>query len=163
VSGMSSGSDGVVGLSSSTDSGHAGVHGRNTGSGPAVFAEGSLYVTGPFLGNVGQNAGAPFPRPAYDSGWQQLPDGWASIELDPGLPVGQYNNRNFVIDMQTRSSSGLTTNWGIGGSDEAFDHPDWLFTRGVWYVILTDNRIRVVNGLHEDYVKTVRVRIWVYR
>lgn len=156
VTGSSSGNDGVFGVSTSPDSGDAGVHGRNTSSGPAVLAEGNLHVTGAFIGNVGQNHGAPFPRPAYDSGWLQV-DGWKPIELDPGLPVGQYDSRDFVVDLQ-RQYNALATNRGIGGDEE-----NATLTRGMAYEILPDNRIRIVNGSLDDYLKTVRVRIWVYQ
>lgn len=166
VTGMSSGSDGVVGVSTSADSGHAGIHGRNTGSGPAVFSEGSLYLTGSFIGNMGLIGGAPFPRPAYDSGWQQIPEHSCPIEigmhhhfhhsvyLDPGLPVDQYDNQKFVIDLQTQDFNRMTTNLGVGSQEE---------NKQVYYWINNNNSI----GVHvEDCavdVQYVRVRIWVYR
>lgn len=165
VTGTSSGSDGVVGLSTSTDSGHAGVDGRNTGSGPAVFADGSLYVTGPFIGNIGVASGTRFPRPAYDSGWQEIHgSGPRTITLDPGLPVGNYDNKDFVIDMQTLSASGLTTNASIGldRDNDEFVGQTRHDSYGVWYRIETDNKITVVIADDEDS-SAVRVRVWVYR
>jgi hypothetical protein len=58
VTGRSSGNDGVVGVTSSTLPGNAGVRARNEGSGPAIFSEGDLYVTGALRGNVGARSTA---------------------------------------------------------------------------------------------------------
>lgn len=50
-------------------SGNTGLLG---GSDYAVKAEGDLIVTGAYRGPIGPNNGAPFPRPAYDSGWRAI-------------------------------------------------------------------------------------------
>jgi hypothetical protein len=93
AAGRSDDNDGVLGSTSSQNASRAGVHGRNTGPGPAVFAEGGLHVTGSFTGNRGGNQGAPFPRPAWDSGWVNL-----GPATDDDLHITLYHNLGGNID-----------------------------------------------------------------
>ena len=149
VTGRSAGRDGVLGVTTSSDAGHAGVHARNEGSGPAVYSEGDLYVTGAVYGNIGPAQGAPFPRPAFDSGWVQV-DGGAEFDLgvDLYLPTSSYDNDNFVIDMQTRVLK--ASNHGVGMAD------------GVYYLINNDNSIHV--SVDENaWASEIRLRVWYYR
>ncbi len=59
-------------------------------------SNGDLYVTGHYRGGIGPNGGAPFPRPAYDSGWVNIP-GDTEMLMDTGLPPPTYSNDNFFI------------------------------------------------------------------
>jgi hypothetical protein len=95
VRGESSGSNksGVYGVSNQADG--YGVYGRNTGGGYGVYSNGDLYVTGRYRGGIG-NGGAPFPKPAYDSGWVNIP-GNTEMLMDTGLPPPTYSNDNFFI------------------------------------------------------------------
>ncbi len=141
VTGRSGGNHGVAGYSSSQNSSHAGVYGRNTGAGPAVMAEGDLHVTGAFTGNIGANQGAPFPRPAWTSGW---------IKLDPGE--------------QTTLTHDLGGNWGnyVVQIDE-----DWGGNNGItnfamgYFESLNDRTIKLVLKSDAPFWLAVRARIWV--
>ena len=111
VRGESSGSNksGVYGVNNQSDG--YGVYGRNTGGGYGVYSNGSLrvdgdiYVTGAYKGGIGPNGGAPFPRPAYDSGWVNIP-GNTEMLMDTGLPPPTYSNDNFFIYLR-----GKVNNW----------------------------------------------------
>ncbi len=70
VIGRSDNKDGVLAVTLSTNPGHAAIWARNEGTGPALAAEGELHVTGRIRGNYNARQGAPFMRPAYDSGWK---------------------------------------------------------------------------------------------
>ena len=111
VKGESSGSgrSGVYGVSHQSDG--WGVYGSNTGGGFAVYSNGNLHVhgnlevTGAHRGGIGPNGGAPFPRPAYDSGWVNIP-GDTEMLMDTGLPPPTYSNDNFFIYLR-----GKVNNW----------------------------------------------------
>ena len=111
VRGESSGSNksGVYGVNNQSDG--YGVYGRNTGGGYGVYSngnlrvDGDLYVTGACKGGIGPNSGAPFPRPAYDSGWVNIP-GDTEMLMDTGLPPPTYSNDNFFIYLR-----GKVNNW----------------------------------------------------
>ena len=113
---------------------------RSSGDAPAVRCEGDLVVTGgKFRGNLGPNGGAPFPRPAFDSGWRDtLGNSWRQVYTN--LSPSTYNNDNFVIDLMGRSS-------GFAGGNG----PD------LSYYIWPDNSLIVYfNSNYSQF----RVRIW---
>lgn len=156
ITGRSDNNDGLLGVSTSANAGHAGVHARNEGAGPAVYSEGHLFVTGGFRGNIGPNGGAPFPNPAYDSGW-------VSITTDKTLTLTHGiggNAENYVVDMMFRydafGSSHIQNN-GIGG--DGYDNK----YHGAYWSDLTNQQITVVRMAHDAYVSRVRIRIWVYQ
>lgn len=163
IYGWSQNRHGVVGVTQSTATNEAGVFAANQGNGPAIYSDGALYVAsggvfiaggdlhaqGAFTGNIGGD-GAPFPRPAFDSGW---------IEVDPGadfwlgvgstLPPAQFDNSNFVIDVTTKVGTS-STNQDVGG--------------GVHYWLYSNNDIEVrVNSEVTDLITHVRLRVWYYR
>jgi hypothetical protein len=111
-------------------------------NGNAIEAHGDLYVDGAYKGGIGPNGAAPFPRPAYDSGWVSVPAG-TYIDLDTGLAPPTYSNDNFFIVLRAR----LNYEWqpvNIGTNSNL--------------VILTDNKIRVLN----DTGVTWQIKLWVW-
>jgi hypothetical protein len=161
VTGRSDATDGVVGITTSTAAGAAGVHASNTGGGKdaiAIYSDGDIYATGAFRGNLGPGGGAPFPRPAWDSGWFSLARG-ETRTLTHG--IGGDTDK-YVIDMQSRSRG-----WGSIGLNnlgQGFDSSDDGQT-GYIYSGVTASTIDVKRG-NDDAVaefNEYRVRIWVYR
>ena len=161
VTGRSEGADGVVGVTTSSNAGSAGVHARNEGTGPAIFSEGNLYVTGDFSGNIGPSNGAPFPKPAFDSGWVSTGEGAIfTLGVSQYLPASEYSNQNFVIDMQTKYTSGYISNAGVTPWDPGLMGDPG---RGSDYKILSNNDIEVTVHYNEQYVDWVRIRVWYYK
>jgi len=118
-----------------TNSGNAGSLG---GSNYGVKSEGDLVVDGndaAFRGTIGPNNGAPFPRPAYDSGWLSGVGDYVTLYHDIGGNVD-----NYVVDVQEKAS------------DAGLAHRH--------YDSLTTNTIQVYTYTYDDYRN--RVRIWVY-
>ncbi|NIR47042.1 hypothetical protein GWO43_01000 [candidate division KSB1 bacterium] len=152
VTGRSENKDGILGVTTSSNAGHAGVHARNTGAGPAVYSEGDVYVTGKYYGDVGPSQGAPFSRPAFDSGWVEVDPGelgYFSIPfgVDQYLPTNRYNNDNFFVDLMTKDS-------GFAGNDHVGDE--------ISYSIESNNSILVHIG-DADYLAFlthIRIRVW---
>ena len=153
VVGLGSGAgDGMLGRS---DNG-TGVHGRSA-SGTAVFAEGDLAVTGAYRGRITSesgNDGAPFPRPAFDSGW---------------VSVGQGNNRaiehgiggdpdDYVVDMEFRNDD-LGRNIAAHGGDLR----STTATFGAYWYSLGAQYIAVHRNADDVAAAEVRIRIWLVR
>ena len=128
--------------------GTAGVYGYGS-SGAAVYSEGDLVVTGAYRGNIGSNNGAPFPRPAYNSGW---------------IAMGQVDRR--------------VLNHGLGGNpDDYFVYmcfktappPAGLGIHQVYYgqeIVwreLTNSSIAVERHANSSGTQDIRVQIWVIR
>jgi hypothetical protein len=164
VYGWSQNRHGVFGVSHSTSTGHAGVYGVSYGAGPAMYSDGRLYVAsggvfiaggdlhvagGAFTGNIAGD-GAPFPRPAFDSGWINVePPATVPLGVSGSLPSAQYNKDNFVIDLMTRNS-GYPSNEYVGSE--------------VYYIVEGDNDITVeVTSGAPEWVTQIRLRIWYYR
>ncbi|UCE18045.1 MAG: hypothetical protein JSV84_14450 [Gemmatimonadota bacterium] len=158
VSGRSTNNMGVVGWSTHdtgvygrSDNSY-GVHGRSDGD-AAVYAEGDLFVTGEYRGDIGPNNGAPFPRPAYDSGWRTIAQGETqtlnhNIGGDPD---------NYVVDLQFKGSS--------GGAHQMYYGLDWDtkdYSTGGYWRDLTVTSISVYRGGDDTTISKIRVRIWVY-
>jgi hypothetical protein len=124
-----------------------GVWASNAG-GTAVYADGDLVVTGEVRGFHGDNHGAPFPRPAFDSGWVSISPG-QSIGLTHGIG-GDVDD--YVVDMTFDDSF-----WGVnavffgGGADHL----------GARWQGLTDERITVHRLRDDENAEQVRIRIWV--
>ncbi len=135
--------------------GNVGI-GTATPSGKLHVAGGDFVVTGSgaYRGDIGPNNGAPFPRPAYDSGWMALGAGQDTLLYhNLGAP-----SDNYVVDMQFRDG-GMGANprsiQGLGGDLESGG--DF----GAYWGGLTASEIRVVKGANHAPDST-RVRIWVY-
>ena len=159
VRGLSSTGDGVRGESSGTNksgvygvnnqSDGYGVYGRNTGGGYGVYSngnlrvDGDLYVTGACKGGIGPNGGAPFPRPAYDSGWLDI-SGNSEILLNTELPPPTYSNDNFFIYLR-----GKVNNW------------EFVPFANLQAEIESDNKIEVYNS--GSGACQFRLQVWYIR
>ncbi len=134
-------------------SGNAGI--GTTSPDAKLEVNGDLKVTGAYKGDIGPNNGAPFPRPAYDSGW-------VSIEQDVGKMIWHNiggNVSNYVVDMQFKDTSGAgagINNGGFGGYGS-----DNKYFGGFWYG-LAANAIYVRRYPDDSNLDQVRIRIWVY-
>jgi hypothetical protein len=113
--------------------------------------DGDLKVTGAYKGNISSSSGsdgAPFPRPAYDSGWQSISQGgYKTVTHNIGGNVD-----NYVVDMQFKVSITGINNCGFGG-DGSYG--------GRWQGLTTSN-ITVFRGPNDNFLDQVRIRIWVY-
>lgn len=121
--------------------------------------DGDLKVTGAFKGNISSSSGstgAPFPRPAYNSGWQSIsPGGALTLVHNIGGNVDEY-----VVDLQFKDDDGWgINNIGIGGV--YFRNNDSY--RGAYWRSLTSNEIKVYRHSDDIWADKVRVRIWVYK
>lgn len=174
VSGHSTDSPGVMGISVSDygvygqSTNGDGVHASNSSSGNQAYLGGSDYAlktdgdiyieSGAVRGNIGPNNGAPFPRPAYDSGWILVPPD-STIFLIHG--VGG-NANNYFVDMQFNGVGGVS-NHRIGGDTYYLPPLGERKGNGMSYHGLTSDQIRITNydtyGTTDEYV---RIRIWVY-
>jgi hypothetical protein len=114
---------------------------------------GDLKVTGAYRGNIGPNNGAPFPRPAYDSGWVSFSQGQGKMFFHN---IGG-NVENYVVDMQfIHTGAGDIGNIYHGG------HMDDGYFRGAYWRSLTSSSIMVARMSDDGYVDQIRIRIWVY-
>jgi hypothetical protein len=152
VYGLSQNRHGVFGITESSNPDHAGVFATNHGTGPAMKSEGDLYLTGAFRGNIGPAGGAPYPRPAYDSGWQPIAKG-GKVVLNHNLGG---NRDNYVVDLQFKNISGEVHNYLYGAMT-------WAEYLGAWWEDLTSTQITVQRMTDDEWVYQIRVRIWVYR
>lgn len=118
--------------------------------------DGDLVVTGAYRGNIGPNNGAPFPRPAFDSGWHAVGAGISGYTITHSLG-GDPNN--YVVDMQFRTSAGVGLNnlyygsYSAAGTDER---------RGAAWWGLTDQIIKVTRQVNDTVAEEIRIRIWIY-
>ena len=106
-----------------------------------------------FTGVIGPNGGAPFPRPAYDSGW---------VWVDKGAEITLYHylggdTDRYIVDMQGRSESGGMPHQIYYGGVQNSDNEWW----GAWWKKLTTTSIIVRRGSSDQYWVEARVRIWV--
>jgi hypothetical protein len=170
--GVSTGSNGVTGVSSNGGDGvsglamasnKSGVYGLNTNGGYGVFgscagsgcygvySNGDMRVTGN-LQVDGQATGF-FPHPAFDSGWQAVTPGQCiSVAHNLG---GDMNN--YFVSLTFHTTDVGMSNSGDGG----LYMPSGL--RGVWYNNLTNTSVQVCTGANALTTDAVRFRIWVYQ
>jgi len=108
----------------------------------SVEVNNDLIVSGAYKGTIGPNNGAPFPRPAFDSGWQTIDAGVGlGIIHDVGGDIDDY-----VIDMQIN-----------GGTSNRY-----LTSDAIYWDSLTATGMSVTRVPGDLTVSTVRIRIWVY-
>jgi hypothetical protein len=138
-----------------TNDGHVGI--RTTQPSAEMDVNGDLEVTGAYKGNITSSSstdGAPFPRPAYDSGFQTINQG-QNLTLTHSIGG---DSTDYVVDMQFWSSTKSihATAYGMyvtsGGSGT-----------GAWWDQLTSSSIRVRRDTDDNIVEKVRVRIWVVK
>ena len=148
---------GLRGVGAGTSS--VGVHA--TGSEAAVLCEGDLVVTGQYKGNIGPNEGAPFPRPAYDSGWQPIDKGdTITLKHELGGDPDDY-----IVDLQFANVNLSFRNQEYYGGwplrDPRFPDEEVYSEYGAYWRQLNDTQIDVHRGHFNPYAPYVRVRIWV--
>ena len=154
---------GVLGIGAG---GGAGVLGRNDGghgvegvsaNGSALVARGDLEVTGAYKGDIASISatdGAPFPRPAFDSGWVSVPQGDnRAIEHGVGGDPDDY-----VVDMEFRSGEFGRNNAGYGG-----DIRSAVAVFGTYWYSLGARYVGVHRNADDNAAAEVRIRIWVVR
>ncbi len=128
-----------------------------TNPGEKLEVNGNLKVTGAYKGDIGPNGGAPFPRPAYDSGWDSISPGQI---LTLTHNIGG-NVDNYVVDLQFKHFSlGINRQYYGGytywtGSNNVYE--------GAYWKQLTSTYIRVVRATNDPSIEQIRVRIWVYQ
>ncbi len=130
--------------------GNVGINTTNPGAKLEVTGDvkiGSLHATGQYTGEIGPNNGAPFPRPAYDSGFIDIiPNVLTTLKHSIG---GDVNN--YVVDIQTK------------GIFQAIGDPAPNGVKDTNYRELTKDSIKVELGPKEfPRAAKIRVRIWVY-
>jgi len=143
---------GVCGVAFGSDG--QGVRGKNVisenagslgGEDYGIKSEGDLVVDGndaAFRGTIGPNNGAPFPRPAYDSGWVLPPELPFVFTHNIGTPVD-----NYVVDVQAKRPA----DYGSGISND-----------GPYWQNLTIENVTIGDGWWYTRGGQIRVRIWVY-
>lgn len=167
VAGISGGNDGLLGVTQSNEPGHAGIRARNEGNGPAAFIEGDLFVTGAIRGDIGTQGGAPFPKPAFDSGWLIISKTGTLVGVDTVMDIDHNlggNPDNYVVDLQFRSNKLGVHQYHHGGTN--FSKGSLRKNNvhnGSWWTGLTAQKIFVHRGSSDKYTEKVRVCIWVYR
>ena len=119
---------------------------------------GEQNVTGAYQGNKSSSSGpdgAPFPRPAYNSGWR-------AISQDQALPLTHSiggDPDNYVVDLQFFDTASAGRNQAHYGGLES----DSGNRYGAYWKELTNSQITVYRHLNDTTVDSVRVRIWVYK
>lgn len=144
---------GVYGENTSTSNngylgGTAGVYGYSS-SGAAVHSEGDLVVTGAYRGNIGANNGAPFPRPAYNSGWITMAQSDRRV-LTHGLGGNPDDYFVYMCFKSTPPPAGI----GI--------HQVYYGQEIVWKE-LTDSSIAIERHANSSGTQDVRIQIWVIK
>ena len=114
---------------------------------------GNLKVTGAYTGDIGPHNGAPFPRPAYDSGWQTVSPG-ATRTLTHN--IGGSEDDYVVYLWFWDETIGKHIRY-IGGM-EMGDYDAWV---GAYWSHLTTSQIRITRYSDDIRVDQFRVRIWV--
>jgi hypothetical protein len=114
---------------------------------------GDLELSGAYRGHLGPNNGAPFPRPAFDSGWVSIGQG-TTITLTHGIGG---NAEDYLVDFQFRNDGTIIHNQFIGGLDPGQD----ANPLGAYWRELTTSSIKVFR-YHDDFVcDEIRIRVWV--
>jgi len=112
------------------------------------FAKATTFCVGSTVPG-GTGGSACFPRPAYDSGWIDMPKtGTAPYTTTLAHNLGG-NVDDYVVDLQRRESGRGVTNLGLGST--------------FFYSELTAQSIKLSGPLSpKDTTISLRVRIWVY-
>ena len=116
-----------------------------------VKADGDLIVNGAYKGTLGSGGGAPFPRPAYNSGWVDLEPGETRI-MGHNLGGDEYD---YIVDIQFRDD-GTGDSYGIHQSMPGS-------SAGSGYRNLNNRNIQVYRAEDDSRADECRVRIWVIR
>lgn len=119
-----------------------------------VKSQGDLVVNGAYRGNIGSKGGAPFPRPAFDTGWINISHGQElSVVHNLGGDVD-----NYFIDLQFKDPNGIEiNNKGIGGYEKENNK------QGAWYYNLNNYSLKIYKQTEANWVDFFRIRIWVVK
>jgi len=123
------------------NNGNIGIGATNPDS--KLHVEGDLTVSGAYKGDIGPNNGAPFPRPAYDSGWVPLELGGVKLLTHN---IGG-NVDNYVVDLLFKDTDDVFGINHIAYGGRPFGG-GWQC--GEWH------------NLTSSTIIIARVRIWVY-
>jgi hypothetical protein len=121
--------------------------------------DGDLKVTGAYKGNISSSSGsdgAPFPRPAYDSGWVAVAQ---NSEVTLTHNIGG-NVDNYVVDLQLKADP-LYLPYGVNSAAYGL-YNDPAGDMGAFYKELTTTSIKVYRATKDLTAAEIRVRIWVY-
>ncbi len=133
-----------------SDGGNVGIGTANPGA--KLGVNGDMKVIGAFKGNNSSSSGtdgAPFPRPAYNSGWVDIdPAEWKTLTHNIGGNIDSY-----VIDLTIKYADEGNINilWLGGTSSGSGCHWDHLST----------SVIDVYRGYNDCCSSQIRIRIWV--
>lgn len=151
------------GLYGEATSGAFGIGVLGVGADAGVYSDGDLVVTAAYRGFIGPDGGAPFPRPAYDSGWQAIDTG-KTIVLSHN--VGGDPD-TYVVDLQFFDDGevGLGRHQRFYGGYSTYDYGLEYRNRryGAFWHNLTKEEIRVHCQDDTIAIMRIRVRIWVYQ
>lgn len=128
-----------------------------TNNGDVVVENGDLVVNGALRGNVGTRGGAPFPRPAYDTGWVSLKKGQTRT-MDSGLG-GDIDN--YKVDVNEKLSSG----GNIRPAEVWYEkYPTDIKPLGSTWELRPSGEILLRNLDHRSSGdKYMRARIWIVK
>lgn len=120
---------------------------------------GDFQLSGAYRGNISSSSGsdgAPFPRPAYNSGWQDI--GYGDVlELSHNLGG---DPDDYVVDLQFKTEvPGFVQGIHIYGHG-MFQSGVGQY-RGMYYTNLTSSVIQIYRPMNDIEGNQVRVRIWV--
>jgi len=116
-----------------------------------------LVVDGAYRGSIGPNNGAPFPRPAYDSGWVSInQDQTITLTHNIGSDVD-----NYVVDMTFKKDTSNIHVTAYGGIVKRISLPD-VYMAGAAWGYLTSTTIQTHRFEEDDQAEMIRIRIWVY-
>jgi hypothetical protein len=125
-----------------------------------VKIQGDLIVEGAVRGNIGPANGAPFPRPAYGSGWiYYAKNECKTLNHNIG---GDVNN--YVVDMQfTSDVTGAGINARFYGGVYYYTPilPGYSYNGAHWQNLNTTS-ITVCRGDQDRHAYWIRIRIWTY-
>ena len=148
-----SGSRDVMSFESGT--GYVGVN--NTDPSATLDVNGDLEVTGAFKGNKGPNNGAPFPRPAYNSGWISIDQG-STVTLTHGV-AGDINN--YVVDLTFKTGGDTNINErNYGGVIYTSPESGTVYHYGAYWHSLNASTIKVTRLQEDAFCPQFRIRIW---
>jgi len=117
---------------------------------------GDLKLDGAYRGNLGTIGGAPFPRPAYDSGWTAIAQG-ATTTCTHNLGG---STDDYMVDLQFKDTDGdLGVNQAYYGGLVTSINAAW----GAWWSQLTTSSIKVRRSGEDPAANQFRLRIWVVK
>ena len=136
------------------DGGNVGIGTASPGA--KLGVNGDLKVNGAFKGDISSSSntdGAPFPRPAYNSGWVAInPIGTLTFNHNIGGDRDDY-----FVELTFKSNGDYQLhNWGQGANWS--DYNGWS---GSYWRELTNTSIVVFRMAADSVCDSVRVRIWV--